>query len=1133
MKPEGDNLTGFHGHGDNDLGRLPNGPLDKQELSLTYRFQNFFHPFIEELIEKLSKESLTGLLDPLFHETLGDVNKTPSSEMPGNYYNGIPTYSDPIKTIFHDKQIDVRTGGPYANYNWELFFHIPLAIAVHLSKNQRFAEAQRWFHFIFDPTANDTSIAVPQRYWKFIAFRKGSAGRQVDELLALLSKPDSELRYDEQKLKDGIRKGYQEIKDKPFQPHAVARTRDLAYMYSVVMKYLDNLIAWGDHLFLQDTMESVNEATQIYVLAANILGQRPERVPVKGRVRPRTFAQLKSRALDPMGNALVELEGQMPFNFGVPSGSEPADAAAPLFGIGRTLYFCIPRNDKLLAYWDTVGDRLFKIRHCMNIEGVVRQLPLFDPPLDPGMLVKATAAGIEIGAIVAGLNQPVSPVRALLLIQKALELCAEVRNLGGALLSTIEKGDGERLALLRQGHEIKIQQMQQEVRFLQWKQAQEGTESLLKSRAIALERYLYYLRLLGQEPDDNLAPDTLSIDRRELTEENFDESYEALVGQYEKEVSGPAYPQLSLARDGSPAGQAGGQGSGKFSLTTTESDELNHLISARNIGLIASVAGSLASAFAPIPDADADFHFWGIGGKAKLKVGTALVMQAKTAAEISGIIAAWERDLAGISSRTASYERRADDWILQASLAARELRQIGRQVISSLIAEQIAYREYQNIQQQIEHAQETDRFLREKFSNAELYAWMQGELSRLYYEYYRFAFDIARRAEQTMKRELMRPELDGKTLVKFNYWDGGRKGLLSGEALYLDVKRMEMAYHEHNLREYELTKHVSLLQVDPLSLIQLRATGRCTVSLPEQLFDMDGPGHYFRRIRTVALSVPAVTGPYAGVNCKLTLLKSSIRKSTLLDGTYEREGLEDERFQDYFGSIQSVVASSAQQDSGLFETNLRDERYLPFENAGVISDWQLELPANPGQDEPAQFDYSTISDVILHIRYTARDGGASLRTAAMQRIKDLIADGQAAGSVRLFSMRHEFPTEWATFTNQTPGPNQRYELTFGPRTEHYPFWSQGRLDTAAVIRVDLFALSADDSAPAAIEVSDRADKMDAGTKKDSLTKFPSSNDLLVGKLTNVPLPAQPTDELKLYFDDTKFTDLWIAVTWSG
>src|SRR4030095_7691213 len=230
--------------------------------------------------------------------------------------------------------------------------------------------------------------------------------------------------------------------------------------------YLDNLIAWGDHLFQQDTIESINEATQRYVLAANLLGARPQRIPPRGEVQPKTSAQLKaSKRLDAMGNALVELEGQFPFNlapFESTTSNGDSASSSTLFGIGRTLYFCIPRNEKLLSYWDTVADRLFKIRHCMNIAGVVRPLALFDPPLDPGMLVKAAAAGIDIGSVVNGLNRPVGPVRCLTMIQKALELCNEVRSLGGALLSAMEKSDAERLALTRQRHEIQIQQMAQE-----------------------------------------------------------------------------------------------------------------------------------------------------------------------------------------------------------------------------------------------------------------------------------------------------------------------------------------------------------------------------------------------------------------------------------------------------------------------------------------------------------------------------------------------------------------------------------------------------------------------------------------------------------------------------------------------
>jgi hypothetical protein len=931
----------------------------------TYTFENFFHPFVDELLQKLNTDSLSGLLDPHF---LAALEAQPSSKMPGVFYT--PTTDLTIRTKFFDKEIDVDTGGPYANYNWELFFHIPLTIAVHLSKNQRFAEAQRWFHFIFDPTANETSVPAPERYWKFIGFRKSGPGKQIDELLALLSKPASECTSEELALKTKILAGYEAIKSKPFQPHAVARTRHIAYMYCVVMKYLDNLIAWGDHLFRQDTLETINEATQVYVLAANILGPRPEKIPVKGRVRPKTFAQLRAQGLDAMGNALVELEGLFPFNHATPSGASSDDAAAPLFGIGRTLYFCIPRNEKLLTYWETVADRLFKIRNGMNIEGVVRPLALFDPPLDPGMLVKAAAAGIDIGSIVAGLNQPVSPVRAQLLIQKALELSAEVRNFGGALLAAIEKSDGEKLALLRQGHEIHLQQMQQDVRFLQWKQAQEATEALLRSRSIALERYKYYLRLLGQEVDDNVAPETLSLDRRELTEETFDEAYAALVAEYEKDIPVLAHSSLSFADGSSPSGAVGATGRGRLALTSTEGSELDHLIVARDSGLASSTSTAFATALTAIPDADTDFHYWGIGGKLKINIGTAFVTAARVAGEVLAIVAAYERDQAGLDSRTASYERRVDDWIHQANLAALELRQIGRQILGALIAEQIARREHEIVQRQIESAQEVDRFLREKFSNAELYAWMQGELSRLYYEYYRFAFDVARKAERTMKQELMRPEVDGQDFVKFNYWDGGRKGLLSGEALHLDVKRMEMAYLEHNKRELELTKHVSLRQLDPIALLKLKATGTCQVSIPEWLYDLDCPGHYMRRIKSVAVTIPSVVGPYTGVHCTLSLLRSSVRKSPLpKDGEYVRQGPEDDRFVDYIGAVQSIVTSNAQNDSGMFEPSLRDERYLPFEGAGAESTWKLELPS-----DYRAFDYDTISDVILHIRYTARPG---------------------------------------------------------------------------------------------------------------------------------------------------------------
>src|SRR5205085_2883746 len=152
----------------------------------------------------------------------------------------------------------------------------------------------------------------------------------------------------------------------------------------------------------------------------------------------------------------------------------------------------------------------------------------------------------------------------------------------------------------------------------------------------------------------------------------------------------------------------------------------------------------------------------------------------------------------------------------------------------------------------------------------------------------------------------------------------------------------------------------------------------CMVSLPEALFDMDYPGHYMRRIKSVTLSIPCVTGPYTSVNCTLTLLSNQIRIDSDAQRPYAKRGGDDDpRFVTTFSAIESIATSTAQNDSGMFEVNFRDERYLPFEGAGVISMWRIDMPRDCNA-----FDFETISDVILRINYTAREGGASLQKAA-------------------------------------------------------------------------------------------------------------------------------------------------------
>ena len=225
----------------------------------------------------------------------------------------------------------------------------------------------------------------------------------------------------------------------------------------------------------------------------------------------------------------------------------------------------------------------------------------------------------------------------------------------------------------------------------------------------------------------------------------------------------------------------------------------------------------------------------------------------------------------------ASYIRREQDWTLQANLAAREIIQLDKQITSADIRIQVAEKELENHKQQIENAKANEQFLKNKFTNQELYQWMKEQLFAVYKQSYNLAYDMAKKAEKAYKYE-MGTEL--ASFIQYGYWDNSKQGLVAGEKLQLALRQLENSYLEENRRELELSKSISLARLDPLALIQLRETGKCYVSMPEELFDLDFRGHYFRRLKGVRLSIPCVVGPYSSVSCSLRLLNNTIRINT-------------------------------------------------------------------------------------------------------------------------------------------------------------------------------------------------------------------------------------------------------------
>ena len=955
--------------------------------SLTFGFTRLSTRAAQALAQRLAAGGIPDLLSL-------DAQRTP--ELP--FARLAPTsYVVPPGTDLLD------FNGAYGLYFWEIFFHAPFLVAELLAANRRFRDAKTWLEYIYNPTQQpQPGDEGNERYWRFLPLRT----MDLPTLTQTLADPAQISAYN----------------DQPFDPDAIARLRISAYAKAIVMRYVNNLLDWGDNLYAQDTRESVDEATNLYVMALNLLGPRPQPLGDCEPPAPATYNDIKQAYNDktiatgtaqsggtqtlvlaesaspvndaytgmnlaitsgagngqvgyitgydgPTRTAQMEVRwattpsagsGYRVFVNGVPQflirleNSAPVIAAAgagvsyqgttPFNDIGT--YFCVPENDQLTGLWDRADDRLFKIRHCMNIDGVVRALPLFAPPINPAALVAGAAAGGSSPAVVAQLNLPVPFYRFSVLIQQAKEFAGAVAQLGAALLAALEKKDAETLALLQVSQQQTLLDMSTLIKELAIEQTGQTAEALTAALASAQERQAYY----SQQVTDGLSP--------------------------------------------------------------AELDNIVHMRRAAALNFFASIIQTAASIGYAVPQVGSPFAMT-YGGA---QVGSALYASAGVMSAVAGL----ETFESQLSLTMAQYERRESDWGLQANLAGHDVAQIEAQIEANQTQLQMAERDLAIHLVTIAQNEAVNRFLRGKFTNEELYQWMSTRLSGLHFQTYALALELARSAQRAFQYEMN----SDTTFVNFSYWDGNRRGLLSGEGLMLALNQMDKTYTERNSRALQIEKTISLAGLDPLALRDLIETGECVFALPEKLFDDDYPGHYARKIATLSVSIPAITGPYQNLHATLTQLANQVviapdpnAVNFLLGGDNATLPGADVLRTDWWVN-QRIAISSGLSDDGVFDTS-PDGRFLPFEGTGAVSTWRLSLPKQTNH-----FDFDAISDVIVGLRYQAFDGGARFR----DQVVKLPAMATFTGSVRL-PLAQIFSTQWYEFLH-SPDSTVQQTLQF-------------------------------------------------------------------------------------------------------
>jgi len=924
-------------------------------------------------------------LGNILHESGIDKFLSFETQFANGESNEIWSESEAVNLISEtaDKHIDFK--GPCGNYYRELYFHFPLQIAENLNASQQFEEAQRWYHYIFDPTANENTENPGDRNWRYAPFRF----QTIPTLQEMLTNESALEQY----------------RNDPFNPWAIARLRPSAMQKTVVMKYIDNLLDWGDHLFTQDSYESINEATLLYIIALDILGERPVKrgacsVPksttykdlaididgesefvvlenlaqsirtslrlspsVRNFVDDGTFSVVPSHLQEQfIGQAEGNISSTIPAldlpYLPVFTPEDPVDDDTDVNTSDSTTtgsfladlskvrtVFCIPENEHLLGYWDRVEDRLFKIRNCMNIRGMRRALALYAPRIDPMLLVRAKAAGLSLEDVLNPEGGSAPLYRFQVLLERARNLSATVQGFGGALLSALEKKDAEELNQMRTTHEQNIISLTRKVKQDQIAEAQRQVLSLEASYSNTSDRVAHFSGLI-----------------------------ETGLNGWERTQ------QAAL-----------------------------HMATIHTVH--ESVHRVLASIFHMIPEVGSPFSMK-FGGK---QVGDSF----EGVAGSFGAMARMESAISSSAGLEGSNHRRADEWAFQRETAEKELNQLDQQIEAAKLREAISQRDLEIYEKTVEQTQEQYDFVKGKFTKVGLYNWMVQHLTRLHRQAYMLAYEAAMQAQKSYQFERDNSEV---TFVEPNHWEQDKAGLLAGEQLTLQLQQMDQSFHSTNKRKLEITKNISLKALSPDALIDLKEGDSCKFMLPEVLFDLDFPGHYQRRIKAVRISIPCVVGPYVSVNATLNLNKTSYIR-WLADFVSDPAELELD--------AASIATSSAQGDSGMFEFNFRDERYLPFEGAGVISNWELKLPK-----VFRQFDYDTISDVIVHLSYTALDAGEVASVVVSAKIREGLnawldlSGATNIGLHQVISLRQDFGTNFYNFLNtQTPLDNHEIQLT--------------------------------------------------------------------------------------------------------
>ncbi|QKF51873.1 neuraminidase-like domain-containing protein [Pseudomonas graminis] len=703
----------------------------------------------------------------------------------------------------------------------------------------------------------------------------------------------------------------------PRDPDTIAYGAPSHYRKAIFMLYVDNLIAWGDSLYRQVTRDTLNEAQLHYVRALSLLGPLS-----KGRSisqwAPQTLAQAARHEDDALAafevSPAASLEHVTSASLGAESWLRLIDAP----------WFRLPVNTRLLDVWDQLDARLSNLRNNLTLDGRPMKLALYEAPANPQDLLRAQLAGSSAAVRRLGALAIIAPYRFSAMLMRARSAVDTLMAFGNQLQAHMENRDRAEQQSLQQAHLLELTQFVE----------------TFDTQAI-------------QQAEFNLA--ALKSRREQL---------HAKVASYDK----------WLEEDVSDAELAAEQMLAGASASRMVAAGLRSAGSA-----LSALPNTITLMCVPVPIPIPGGWTWGgpPWAAASLLEGAAIYFS----------------DSAEAQMRADARERRRTEWAFLKDEAQKQVEALALQDELQQMLIRSAQLKRNRSRKSSEAAQALYAFIQNRATNAALYQWLGGQMATLYFQAYDAVFSLCLATEACWQYEIG----DGNTrFIPVNTWQDNRHGLTAGESLGLGLMQMESAFLVRNERSLDLAKTVSLrrlladYQTDgneagwPSVIAQLRTSGTLDFALKPSLFDRDYPGHYLRQLEQVTLSLSGVLGPFENARAVLGQLTNSYLLKADLGGckhmyqqANELPGEHDDVNPGFVianpRSGQQIAISGDTEDSGLHTPLAGDERYLPFEGTGAVSSWTLTFARHECVTQQRMFD--DLQDIIIHLRYRARDGG--------------------------------------------------------------------------------------------------------------------------------------------------------------